>query len=71
MDTTFKQVLENLLITATGGNSGQSRQAAETITEEYNTVFDVDVQSEYDRQQISRQVYMCKLRNTWKIHRAV
>lgn len=71
MDTTFKQVLKNLLTTATGGNSGQSRQAAETITEEYNTAFDVDVQSEYDRQQISRQVYMCKLRNTWKIHRAV
>lgn len=71
MDTTFKQVLAGLLTAATGGNSGQSRQTAETITEEYNTAFDIDVQSEYDRQQINRQVYMYKLRNTWKIHRAV
>ena len=55
MDTIFKQVLETLLTTATGGNSGQSRQAAEILIEEYNTAFDIDIQSEYDRQQLSRQ----------------
>jgi hypothetical protein len=71
MDTIFKQVLETLLTTATGGNSGQSRQAAEILIEEYNTAFDIDIQSEYDRQQLSRQAYMCKLRNTWETHRAV
>lgn len=71
MDMTFKQVLGNLLKTASGGNAGEAECEAETFAEEYNTTFDTDIQAEYDRQQVIREAYMYKLRRVWQIRRTV
>lgn len=61
MDTSFKQVLSNLLRTASGGNAGAAERETETFAEEYNTAFDTDIQVEYDRQRITHEAYLYKM----------
>lgn len=77
MGTTFKSVLEDTILKATGGNRGQTMSTVEAWTQNayednYEENFDTAViKTEYERQQLTRHVYTIKMRTARKIHASV
>lgn len=77
MGTTFKSVLEDTLMRATGGNRGQTTQAIEAWTQNTYEVNDEEnfdttaIKTAYERQQFTRHVYTIKMRQARKIHASV
>lgn len=71
MDSTFKSVLENAILKATGGNRSRATQTVETWRENaYEENFNT-IETEYERQQLSRHIYTVKMRQARKIHASV
>ena len=67
MNSTFKTVLEDIILKATGGNRGRTTQTIESWREgTYEDNFNIE--TEYERQQLIRQVYTIKMRQARKIH---
>lgn len=69
MDSTFKNVLEDTILKATGGNRSRTTQTVEAWRENYEGNFNIE--TEYERQQFSRHIYTVKIRQVRKIHASV